>query len=254
MPEPNENTDFDPYYGNDAWWQDIGGESYIPPTFEDIISFSPTGQNDQVEQFEQWLQDEWFLTEEGAAASAPYFMMNPYDPGDEIQSIEDYHSGMGIFSEQSQLEMYKSRTDQQNLSASRGFASAGSGYTEDALMKAYETNWVNQMYESRQGMESSISDIHDEYMDSWWDILMDQPAEAFEFYEQFGGGEGGEGGDEDWDDPELIDEDEADIVSDLEGDEGDDWDDASEGGDWSDYDEEYWGDDEWFGAEEGWYS
>ena len=149
--------------------------------------------------------------------------LNPYDPTDELNAISTYHQNVGTMTNQMSDQLYKQFSDQQNLAASRGFAGSGDQYNRDAAKRTFENTWLTGQFTAQNQMEADIDDAHDEFMDSWWEILLSQE-NAFTFDppvsgEVSGGWVGGD--DEDYNDPDGEDDD--DIIDDTIYDQ-DDWD------------------------------
>ena len=179
MPNGNTGPDSNPYLGTE-WWQE-GMSEYSFPSVEETLNWGPSGDGDALQEFKTWLDEEWHLTNAGAASVASYLMGNPYNPADEMEAINRYNVEMGTISSGQGVDKYKAFTDNQNRLAQKGYQGSSS-YTQDVADKFAKDQWKTNAYAQRQGMESSISDAHDEFMASWWDILLEQPGDIWDFY------------------------------------------------------------------------
>ena len=209
MPGPNDEYDvYNPYEGETYWWMDedeFGNPVYQgEQEFQSIVNFQPTDSAGNPitdmesgawqHQWQNFLEDEWGMTEAGAQAVGPYLLMNPYNPTNEIGAIQEFHSNMGSLAQQAGMESYKQFSDIQNNIASRGFEYGGADYTKHIMKKGMETDWIRQAHAARGGMEMGIWDAHQEYMDSWWDIINQQEESPFDMSFFEGGVSGGVGG------------------------------------------------------------
>tara|TARA_R110000765_G_scaffold389446_1_gene481918 strand:- start:2004 stop:2720 length:717 start_codon:yes stop_codon:yes gene_type:complete len=175
------NDNYDPF-GENNWWE----SGTIGPTASEVINWDPTAEPDYVEgdtlhqSLQGWLESDWMVNEESSATLAGYLALNPYDPTDEINTVSQYHQNVGTMTNQMSDQLYKQFSDQQNVAASRGFAGAGGDYNRDAAKKTFENTWLTGQYTAHNQMEAEIDETHDEYMDSWWEILLSQE-NAFTF-------------------------------------------------------------------------